>query len=89
MAEVSSAEVQRNFSTYREIAEGTRGKPEPVTVLHDNKPSVVIISADEYSRLKRRDKRSMATEDLPEWLIRQIEEAEVDACFSYLGPVRQ
>jgi len=48
MAKVSSAEVSKNFSTYyREMADGSRGAPEPVLVLHYNKPSVVIVAADE------------------------------------------
>ena len=73
MPQVSSAEVQRNFGAYREIAEA-----EPVTVLHYNKPAVVIMSAAEYARLKRRDKQVMLTEDLPEWLIERIATAEMD-----------
>ncbi len=78
MAEVSSAEVQRNFRVYREKAEGSHGEPEPVMVMHYNKPSVVIVAASEYARLKRRDKRVLATEDLPEWLVNQIGAAEMD-----------
>lgn len=81
MPDVSSAEVSKNFGAYREMAEGS---PEPVTVLHYNKPSVVIVAADEYARLKRRDKRVMATEDLPEWLINQIATTEMDPRFAYL-----
>jgi PHD/YefM family antitoxin component YafN of YafNO toxin-antitoxin module len=84
MAEVSSAEVSKNFGMYREMADGSRGIPEPVTVLHYNKPSVVIVAADEYARLKRRDKRVMATEDLPEWLVNQIATTEMDPRFAYL-----
>jgi PHD/YefM family antitoxin component YafN of YafNO toxin-antitoxin module len=84
MTEVSSAEVSKNFGKYREIADGSRGTPEPVTVLHYNKPSVVIVAADEYVRLKRRDKRVLATEDLPEWLVNQIAETEMDPRFTYL-----
>jgi PHD/YefM family antitoxin component YafN of YafNO toxin-antitoxin module len=57
--EVSSAEVQRNFGAYRERAEGTHGTPEPVIVMHYNKPSVVIIAAGEYERLKRKDETVM------------------------------
>lgn len=71
MPQVSSADVQRNFGAYREIAEA-----EPVTVLHYNKPAVVIMSAAEYARLKRRDKQVMLTEDLPEWLVERIAAAE-------------
>jgi hypothetical protein len=82
--EVTMAEVSKNFGTYREIADGSRGTPEPVTVLHHNKPSVVIVAADEYARLKRRDKRVMATEDLPEWLVDQIATTEMDSRFADL-----
>ena len=84
MAEVSSAEVGRNFSTFRELAEGSRGAREPVLVLHYNKPSVVIVAAEEYAILKRRDRAVGATEDLPEWLARQIAETEMDLRFNYL-----
>lgn len=84
MVEVSSAEVQRNFGAYREKAEGSRGEPEPVTVMHYNKPSVVIVAADEYARLKRRDKRVVATDDLPEWMVDLIGRAEMDPRFAYL-----
>jgi PHD/YefM family antitoxin component YafN of YafNO toxin-antitoxin module len=84
MAEVSSAEVQRNFGAYREIAEGTRAEPEAVTVLHCNKPSVVIVSATEYARLKRRDKQVVLTEDMPEWLVERIAATEMDPKFAHL-----
>jgi PHD/YefM family antitoxin component YafN of YafNO toxin-antitoxin module len=84
MVDVTSAEVQRNFALYREMAEGTRGAPEPVTVLHGDRPSVVILSASEFARLKQRDKRAMATEDLPEWLVEQIASSEMDPRFACL-----
>ncbi len=82
--EVSSAEVQRNFGAYREKAAGANGSPEPVLVLHYNKPSVVIVAADEYARLKRRDRVVGATEDLPAWLARQISETQMDPRFNDL-----
>jgi hypothetical protein len=84
MADVTSAEVQRNFGLYREMAEGAHGKPEPVMVVHDTRPSVVIIAASEYARLKRRDKRVLATEHLPEWLVNQIGKSEMDLHFARL-----
>jgi len=66
MVDVSSAEVQRNFGAYRERAEGAHGTPEPVIVMHYNKPSVVIIAAEEYERLKRKDGMVMiAAEAMP------------------------
>jgi len=85
MREVSSAEVQRNFGVYRERAAGSNGLPEPVFVMHYNKPSVVIVSADEYARLKRRDKRVMATEDLPEWLVDLVASTEMEPKYNHLN----
>lgn len=76
--------MQRNFGVYREMAEGSHAAPEPVTVLHGDKPSVVIVSAAEFARLKQRDKRVMATEELPEWLVNRIAASEMDPRFSYL-----
>jgi prevent-host-death family protein len=79
MSHVSSADVQKNFGEYRTMAE-----KEPVYVSHYNKPSVVIVSADEYARLKRRDKRVMATEDLPDWVVDEIAKTEMDPKFNDL-----
>jgi len=73
MVEISSAEASRNFSQYREKAE-----QEPVIVLHYNKPSVVIISAQEFERLKRRDKKVLATEDMPDWLAELVISGKMD-----------
>jgi PHD/YefM family antitoxin component YafN of YafNO toxin-antitoxin module len=83
MREISSVEAQRNFGTYREIAADSAEEPEAVTVLHYNKPSVVIVSASEYARLKRRDKQVLMTEELPEWLVERIATSEMDPKFSH------
>ena len=79
MIEASSAEVQKDFRGYREKAE-----QEPVLVLDGDKPSVVILAADEYARLRRRDKRAMSTDDLPEWLVDRIAGTEMDPGFAHL-----
>jgi PHD/YefM family antitoxin component YafN of YafNO toxin-antitoxin module len=49
---VASAGLRRDCATYREIAEGSRSAPEPVTALHGDRPSVVIVPAAEFARLK-------------------------------------
>ncbi len=74
MVEISSAEAGRNFSQYREKAES-----EPVVVLHYNKPSVVIIAASEFERLKRRDKKVLSVEAMPDWLAALVIEGSMDA----------
>ena len=86
MLEVSSAEVSKSFGVYRERAEGSRGvAPEPVRVMHYNKPSVVIVEASEWERLKRRDKMSLAIEELPEDLIDQVAATIMDPRFDFLN----
>jgi PHD/YefM family antitoxin component YafN of YafNO toxin-antitoxin module len=84
MVNATSTEVQRDFGAFRELAEGSRGAPEPVTVLHGERPSVVIVSAAEFARLKQRDKRATATEELPEWLVDRIATSEMDPRVAYL-----
>jgi prevent-host-death family protein len=74
MVEISSAEAGRNFSQYREKAES-----EPVVVLHYNKPSVVIIAASEFERLKRRDKKVLSIEEMPDWLAELVINGKMDA----------
>lgn len=59
MAVVTSAEAQKNFGRYREQA-----LAEPVVVTQYGKPSVVIISAAEYERLKEVDRRVMRLDDM-------------------------
>jgi len=83
MVEVSSAEAGRNFSTYREKAAS-----EPVVVLHYNKPSVVMISAQEFARLKRRDKKIMAVEEMPNWLAELVINGTMDARHDELDRVK-
>lgn len=85
MPDVSSAEIQQNFGNYRKLAEGSPDMaPEAITVMHYNKPSVVIVSATEYARLKRRDKEVHAVEDLPEGLVDLVARTRMDERFAYL-----
>ncbi len=59
MTIVTSAEAQKNFGRYRE-----RALAEPVVVTQYGKPSVVIISAEEYERLKELDQRVMRLDEM-------------------------
>lgn len=51
MATTTAAEFQKQFGKYRDLA-----LSEPVTVTHHGRESLVIISADEYRRLKSLEK---------------------------------
>jgi prevent-host-death family protein len=55
---VTSAEFQKAFGRYREKA-----LREPVTITNHGRESLVLISADEYRRLRRRQRRVMGLDD--------------------------
>jgi PHD/YefM family antitoxin component YafN of YafNO toxin-antitoxin module len=75
--------VGRNFSEYR-----TKAESEPVIVLHYNKPSVVIIAASEFERLKRRDKKVMSIEEMPDWLAELVINGNMDARHDHLDGLK-
>jgi prevent-host-death family protein len=58
MIKVSAADFQRNIGRYQDIA-----LREPVAVTRNGRDSCVLLSVDEYRRLKRRDRRVLAVED--------------------------
>jgi prevent-host-death family protein len=55
---VSSAEFQKGFGRYREAA-----LKEPVTITNHGRDSLVLMAADEYRRLRRRERRVMGLDD--------------------------
>jgi prevent-host-death family protein len=71
---VSDAEFQRNMSRYQDIA-----LSQPVTVTRDGRESTVLISTEEYRRLKRRERRVMGPEDFTEADIAALEAARAPA----------
>lgn len=78
MRTVSSAEVQKNFGAFREVAAS-----EPLLVQHYGQPSVVIISFEEYERLKTLDAEVVRFDDLADDELQGIAEAEIPAEYRY------
>jgi antitoxin StbD len=72
MTIVTSAEAQKNFGHYREQA-----LAEPVVVTQYGKPSVVIISAAEYERLKELDRRVMRLDEMSDGEIEEMLKASI------------
>lgn len=71
-AMASAAEVARNFGRYKELAQ--RGA---VAVTSHGRDSVVLLSADEYARLKALDNRvALYAHELPNDLAKALELAE-------------
>jgi prevent-host-death family protein len=52
MVTITAAELQKQFGRYREVA-----IREPLSVTHHGRESLVVLSADEYKRLKALDQR--------------------------------
>jgi PHD/YefM family antitoxin component YafN of YafNO toxin-antitoxin module len=64
MIRIPEAELYKGF---RALADRARRGPVAITT-DDGGDELVVLSAEEYARLKRRDRRAGLTEDLPEEL---------------------
>jgi prevent-host-death family protein len=80
MSRVTTAEFQRNVLLYQDKA-----LAEPVTITKDGQECLVLVSAEEYQRLKQRDRRVFAVEDLTPEQIAAIEKAEVPPGHEHLN----
>ena len=70
MVKVASAEFQKNIGRYQDLA-----LTEPVMVTRNGRERTVLISASEYDRLKKRDRRVMTLDDFTDEDISAIERA--------------
>ena len=61
MLKVSAADFQRNIGRYQDLA-----LRQPVAVTRNGRESCVLISTEEYRRLKRRDREVLGIEDFTE-----------------------
>ena len=74
MVKVTSAEFQKNVGRYQDVA-----LVQPVTITRHGRDRTVMISADEYHRLKRRDRQVLALDDFTEADLAAIRGAEPPA----------
>ena len=71
-ATASSAEVARNFGRYKDLAQR-----KPFAVTSHGRESVVMLSADEYARLKALDDReALYIYELPDDMVEALEKGE-------------
>lgn len=71
MIKVSAAEFQRNIGRYQDLA-----LTQPVAVTRNGRERTVMISTEEYHRLKRRDRQVLRLEDFTDEMIEAIAKAE-------------
>ncbi len=70
MLKVPAGEFQRHIGQYQDIA-----LTQPVAVTRNGRERTVMISVEEYHRLKRRDRQVMGLEDFSEADIAALEMA--------------
>jgi PHD/YefM family antitoxin component YafN of YafNO toxin-antitoxin module len=68
LLKVSAAEFQRNIGRYQDLA-----LSQPVAVTRNGRDGTVLISTQEYQRLKRRDREVLGLDDFTEADIAALE----------------
>ena len=76
---VSSAEFEKEFGSLADKA-----LTEPVTISLNGRDRLVLLSVEEYERLKRRDRRVVRLEDFTDEEMALIARSEVPAEYAYL-----
>ena len=76
---VSTADFIKNFGTLADQA-----LAEPVRITKHGRDRLVVVSAAEYDRLKRRDRRAVRIEDLTDEELELIAQAEVPVELAHL-----
>ena len=74
MQRVTSREFQRNFGRFQD--EALRA---PLSITRNGRERLVLLSVEEYARLKRRDREALFVEELSETEIEAIRRAEPSA----------
>lgn len=81
MMKVSAAEFQRNIGRYQDVA-----LRQPVAVTRNGRESTVLISIEEYNRLKRREREVLGLEDFSEADIAALEAARAPEAAKAFNP---
>jgi prevent-host-death family protein len=76
---ISSAEFQKKFGSLADKA-----LTEPVTITRNGRDRLVLLSIDEYERLKRRDRRVVRLEDFTDEEMALIAQAEIPPGHAHL-----
>jgi prevent-host-death family protein len=79
MSVVTSAEFQRKLGLYQDKA-----LAEPVTITRNGRERLVLLSVEEYQRLKRRDRRVGLTSELSEEWIEAVSKSVVPEEYGHL-----
>ncbi len=79
MITVTAAEFQRHFGRYQDEA-----LTQPVAITRNGRERLVVLSADEYRKLRRRSREVMRAEDLTDEEVAAIARTEMDPRHAHL-----
>ena len=79
MLRVPTSEFQRNIEHYQDVAQR-----EPVALIDGDAARCVVLSADEYNRLKRRDRRVLTIDEMTDEDAALVAAARVPPGYEYL-----
>ena len=79
MIRVTSTEFSKEVGRYQDSA-----LTQPVVVTRNGRDRTVMISAEEYQRLKRRDREVFATGELPAVIVEAIAHTDMDSRHRHL-----
>ena len=79
VTKVTASEFQQAFGALSDKA-----RHEPVIITKHGRDSLVVMSGEEWARLKRRDRRVGLTTELPEEWIEAVRDANVPEEFAHL-----
>lgn len=77
---VSAAEFHRNIGVYQDMA-----LTKAVAITKNGRERTVLLSAEEYHRLKRRDRKVLGLGDLTDADVAAIAAAKVDPKYAHLN----
>jgi len=78
MRAISSAQARKHFGHYQD-----RAKRGPIQVTRRGRPSVVILSIEDYDRLRDLDRRALLVTELSERHIAALDVAEIPPAHRY------
>ncbi|MGH6855484.1 MAG: type II toxin-antitoxin system Phd/YefM family antitoxin [Aestuariivirga sp.] len=73
MIRVSATEFSKEAGRYQDTA-----LTQAVVITRNGRDRTVIISAEEYQRLKRRDRQVLAAGELPDAIVEAVSQTEMD-----------
>jgi len=84
MIRVSSAEFQRTFGALADKAITA-----PIAITKHGRDHLVVLSAEEYARLRRHSRKVYLAEELPDEILAEVEAGKMDPRYDHLNALME